>query len=334
MTIRQIAELAGVSPAAVSFVLNGRPGVSPEKRQKIQWMLREYGYTIKSEAEKSIAKKQIRFIKCRSKYQQDEFAINILDAVEGAAVALGCSVGVINIDPASYELTLSALDYSEISGIIFLASELTPECLRYTFQLPVPTVYIDIDANSEPINTVNAAQRSGSFLAARHLASLGHRHIGYLRSRPQYGCLGQRFECFQNAARQLELELAPAHIFDVDILAEGMEERLLRRISRTYKLPTAFFADSDALASIGIYALQQNGLGVPEDVSVIGFDNTKLSSLITPRLTTIEINVNEMGRSAVERLCQLMEDRTRPASYTDVSVSLVKRDSTAFCKGK
>lgn len=328
MTIRQIAALAGVSPATVSFVLNNRPGVSAEKRQAIEALLLEHGYTLKNTPQEKPGR-QLRFVRFRSAYPNDEFSADMFEAVERSVDPARFRLVLTNIDASNYRLALENMDFSEIAGVIFLASELTPDCLRHTMDLPVPAVYLDIEGG-RGVNTVNADNREGTYLAARHLHSLGHREVGYLRCRPALGCLEQRFDEFRRAVSGLGMTLIPRHVFELDLLAADIEEQLYRLLTRAETLPTAFFADDDVLASAGLHALQRRGLRVPEDVSVVGFNDTRLASFVSPPLTTINIHAAEMGRLAVERLCALIADETRPPVRCDVSVELVRRGSTGF----
>ena len=332
MNIRELAKLAGVSPTAVSFVLNGRPGVSRENRSKIKQLLLENGYILKNEEKKPTSDKKICLVKCRSNYKNDDYSINVLDAVEQSAKHFGYSLNVMNISQSNYASVLADIDYVAIDGIVFLASEFTPECLKYTLRTPIPTVYIDIYADFEPINTINADQRLGSFLAARHLHSLGHRKVGYLRYFPLHGCLNQRFLYFKSTLHRLGMELDPNFIFEIDFTGEDAETQIKAALQNATELPTAIFADSDIIASSCVQLLQQQGVQVPQDVSVLGFDNTKLSSFVTPKITSIDIQAYETGQLAMERLHNLIEGPAQHVVQSYVSPTLIIRDSTACCR--
>lgn len=329
MTIREIAKLAGVSPAAVSLVLNNKPGVGAQRRSEIQALLQENGYEIKEQTESPAPKKQICCVKYRTNYDNDEFSISILDTIEEYANRSGYSVSVVNITHDTYEQKLSALDYSSLKGIVFFASEISEECLSFSLRIPIPTVYVDIFSAYQTINTVNADQRQIAFLAARHLTNLGHREIGYLKISPERGYLGQRFRYFSAELENLGISLPSELTFTFDAFSEDLDEQMYAAFSSLHSFPTAFFAEGDLLAASCIHALIRLGYRVPEDISVIGVDNTRVSQFTTPKLTSIDVNMREMGRVAVERLLRLIDEPKRPVLHIYITPFLVRRDSTA-----
>ena len=329
MTIREIAKLAGVSPAAVSLVLNNKPGVGAQRRSEIQALLRENGYEIKEQPETSAPKKQICCVKYRTNYDNDEFSISILDTIEEYANRSGYSVSVVNITHDTYAQKLSTLDYSTLKGIVFFASEISEECLNFAQRIPIPTVYVDIFSAYQTINTVNADQRQIANLAARHLINLGHQEIGYLKIAPERGYLGQRFRYFSAELKSSNISLPPECTFTFDAFADDLDEQMYTAFSQLNAFPTAFFAEGDLLAASCIHALTRLGYRVPEDISVIGVDNTRISQFTTPKLTSIDVNMREMGRVAVERLLRLIDEPERPVLHIYITPFLVRRDSTS-----
>ncbi len=329
MTIRDIAKLAGVSPATVSLVLNSKPGVGAQRRSEIQALLTEHGYHIKTQPEALAPKKQICCVKYRTNHDNDEFSISILDTIEEYANRSGYTISVVNIAHDTYEQKLTSLDYSNLEGIVFFASEISEECLNFTLRTPLPTVYVDIFSAYKSINTVNADQRQIANLAAKHLVNLGHSQIGYLKIAPERGYLSQRFIYFNAALRELGVELTPMYIFTFDAFADDLDKQLYAAFSELDTFPTAFFAEGDLLAASCIHALTSLGFRIPEDISVIGVDNTKISQFTTPKLTSIDVNMREMGRVAIERLLQLIAEPSRPVLHIYITPFLVRRDSTA-----
>ena len=350
MTVRQIAELAKVSPATVSLVLNNKPGVSAQRRREIQKLLEDNGFTIKSRAAKPAPLKQLYIVKCRILNEKDEFSIGLIDSIEEYANKAGYTVSILNIDKNTYEQKLSLLDYSLICGIIFFASEMPEDCLNYTLRTPVPTVYVDVFSDYHAINTVNADQRLISTIAAQHLFNLGHRKIGYLKSSPERGYLDQRFCYFKAALTRLGAELMPDCIFNINLLADNLDElmpdcifninlladnldELILEAFRNIKdFPTAVFAESDVIAASCIQVLTNMGFSIPEDISVMAVDNTKICTITTPKLTSIDVNTHELGRLAFERIAQLIEDPGRPVLHSYVTPFLARRGSTANAK--
>ena len=332
MTVRQIAELAKVSPATVSLVLNNKPGVSAQRRREIQKLLEDNGFTIKSRAAKPAPLKQLYIVKFRILNEKDEFSIGLIDSIEEYANKAGYTVSILNIDKNTYEQKLSLLDYSLICGIIFFASEMPEDCLNYTLRTPVPTVYVDVFSDYHAINTVNADQRLISTIAAQHLFNLGHRKIGYLKSSPERGYLDQRFCYFKAALTRLGAELMPDCIFNINLLADNLDELILEAFQNIKDFPTAVFAESDVIAASCIHVLTNMGFSIPEDISVMAVDNTKICTITTPKLTSIDVNTHELGRLAFERIAQLIEDPGRPVLHSYVTPFLARRGSTANAK--
>lgn len=336
MTIREIAKLANVSPAAVSIVLNDKPGVGPQRRKEIQALLIQNGYQIKSKTCATQRKRQIGFVKCQEKYRYgvDEFSSVILDAIEESANQSGYSVLIVNLSSSNYEQKLSSLDYENLDGMIYFASEISEDCLNFSLQIPLPSVYIDIFSSKKSINTVNVDQREIAYLAAKHLRMLGHRQIGYLKTSPERGHLRHRLPYFRAAMHDLDMQLLPEFLFNFDIFAEDLDEQMRIAFSRVSKFPTAIFSEGDQLAANGLRILKDMGYRIPEDISIISVDNTSISQFITPKLTSIDVNMKELGQLAIERLLLLIENPTRPVLHSYITPFLVRRESSGHAPSR
>lgn len=332
MTIREIARKLGVSPATVSFVLNDRPGVGAQRRQMIQNALLENGYEIKRSEKKIASPKQICIVKFRATHKNDEFSIVVLDAIEEYANQAGYTVSLLNIDQNTYEQKISAMDLSGLQGIVFFASDMQEDCLNYTIRLPLPTVYVDAFFSDKSVNTINVDQRLIAYWAADHLFRLGHKKVGYLRCVPTRNELSHRFFHFKTAAERHGMQLMPDFIFDIDNMPDRIEQALQAALSNVKVFPTAIFAESDIIAAKCIHLLTMMGKKVPEDISVIGIDNTTVASMASPPLTVIDVNARELGHMAFERLEQLIRNPERPVVHSYIEPFLVRRSSTGICR--
>lgn len=331
MTIREIAKALNVSPTAVSFVRNNRPGVGPENRKRIQQMLIANGYDIQQYPPPA-QWKYIKFIKMRTSYQNDFFAANILDAVERYVAQAGYQLSLTNATPDTDFSALFSDEKVQIEGIIYLASSFTKTDLRKTASLPFPSIYIDFEEDMDhfyQLNTVNADNYYASYLAVRHLYSLGHRRIGYIRSLQQLGCLKQRLGFFKQHLSMLGLSILPEHMIHLDLSSpDNLEVQIWRYIKNLQSLPTAFVAENDVIAAGLLNALLISGYDVPQDISILGFDNSRISEMIRPTLTTIDVNADELAHMAVDRVLSLINGSRSPI-HINVGVHLVKRSSTA-----
>lgn len=334
MTIRKIAAQAGVAASTVSLVLNNKPGVKKETREKIEELLLEHGYSIRKKSETAFNDREIKFVryfspKFRSEYTED-FYSGMLMGAERRAHELGLRFGLSSVTLDQLPHTLRSIEKrSDLTGVLFLASELTEEPIPYLLNFSRPIVMIDMPYQLEhhPFNTINMDNYGGISTAVHHLYTMGHRRIGFLRSTFGTGGLLSRYVAFCQIMQALNLEVHPEHIVQLDPWYEVAKGQMAEYLKNQPSLPTAFVAANDALAAGGIYALQQSGVRVPEDVSVIGYDDGTASSFVFPPLTTLHVNRTRIGELAVERLLSLFTTPDDAVVKSTVSVSLVERES-------
>lgn len=334
MTIKQIAALAQVSPTAVSFVLNDRPGVSPEKREEIKALLLAHGYQLKRR-DATLAPKHIKFVKLRTYYQNDEFATNVLNAIEESIASYGFQLSITSLAPKQGTQALENLEGEQIDGIIFLATSFTKDYLKVSTKLPFPAVYIDYEEQLDSmhqINTINADNYQAAYTAVRHLSSLGHKRIGYLKSSQETHCLARRFLYFKQHMATLGLSFHPDMVIAIDVTANAVEQQVAQALQSLRDMPSAFIAENDMLAANCIYALHSLGFSIPQDISVLGFDNAPIANLLMPKLSTIDVNMKELAAAAVDRLVMLMQSQRAP-THINVGVNLIKRNSTKLHLG-
>jgi LacI family transcriptional regulator len=329
LTIRQIADLAGVSIATVSRVLNGRGDVSDETRELVSRVIRENGYTANRSARGlSAGRTGLVGILVPLVYPAYFSAI-----VAGAAQALSERDLQIVLSPtgAEHDREVSVLDRLHAltdGALIILPEESSEELERlldggYRFVVLDPLMPLD-----ERIPAVSAAHTSGADQAIRHLLELGHRRIAHIT-----GPLG--WVATEDRRRGYRAALASAGILPdpvLEIQAEpeirpGREAAL--RLLELPERPTAIFAFNDNIAIGAIQAARARGLRVPDDVSIVGFDDVEHATIVTPMLTTVRQPLAEMGRTAVSLLNRLLERQNFETLHIELATRLVVRDSTA-----
>lgn len=333
MNLKQIAKTANVSLSTVSLVLNGKPGVKQETRERISKILQEEGYTLRSTpAASTVIQRNLLFIRYRGSgclmESKDDFFIQIMDGIEYQARVSGFGLRILNANRNNLKEELLHASADAV-GVILFATELELSLAPMLRCCPVPLVALDVMLPHERINTVSVENMDAMYQAVHYLHSLGHTKIGYLHSIEQTGAIPEREQGYYAAMRELGLEICPEFIHKLYLFIDRTYDQMSRILSENPPLPTAFVADNDVLAVGAMRALQDHGLRVPEDISIVGFDDSYICTIANPALTTIRSPKNAIGRTAVKRIQELLEDTGDTVIKARLCTELVERDSVA-----
>lgn len=338
INLKEIAKSMGVSTAAVSFVLNGKPGISDSLRESIAQVLVKEGYTIKPfshnpDPKKAFPAKKIQFIKFREAgyfvENNGDYITKMLDGAEQAAKEHRCALGITNVDKDSIGQTLTQLKYDpNCVGVIFLGTEFFEADSDVLHVLSCPLVVVDTRLGSAPFDTVSIDEQSGVTQAIRHLITLGHRKITYIRSAIKNEESLEREAAFETAVTRMGLDRR--EIRYLDALPDAQDcHRVLYAALQEGPPSTAYFAANDTMAIGALNALKRAGYRVPEDVSLVGFDNLTIGAAVDPPLTSVDIGKREIGSIAVNRLMEQSDrDKVHFHLKTLVGTRLVVRGST------
>jgi LacI family transcriptional regulator len=331
LTIRQIADLAGVSIATVSRVLNGRDDVSDETRELVSRVIRENGYTANRSA-RGLSAGRTGLIGVLVPLVYPSYFSGIL---AGAAEALSERDLQIILSPTGGERDreISVIDrlHGLSDGALMILPEETSDELEQLLDGGYRFVVIDpLMPLAERIPSVSAAHTSGADQAMRHLLELGHRRIAQI--------MGPRgWVATEDRRRGYHAALAAAGILPDPSLEVGVEfepeiepgRRAAEKLLSLPEPPTAIFAFNDDTAIGAVQAARARGLNVPDDLSVVGFDDVEKATIVTPALTTVRQPLAEMGRTAVSLLNRLLERQRFETLHVELAVRLVVRESTA-----
>lgn len=334
MTIKQIAEKAGVSVASVSNVINGNfHKVSSETRAKIERIIRETDYKPNAVA-RSLATQESRIVALVIPNIGDYFTFNsnpyyaeLIAEVEKYVRAHDYCLMIRCIERCRDIVPL--LSSWNVDGAFFAGAS-TGEIREVRKNLKCPAVFIDSYCKDEGVACVGIDDYRGGFLSAQHLLNNGHRNIAF--AAPAFGSEGviwERFCGFRDACREKGLELEKDDIFEVDSI-ESNSIVAGNDIALSSKKFTAVGVMSDVSACGIIDGLRQCGLSVPQDISVIGFDNLPICSLSVPKLTTISQDIETKARKSGDLLFKMMKEKTELTVFEKSPVKLVERDSV--CK--
>jgi LacI family xylobiose transport system transcriptional regulator len=325
LTVATIAQMAGVSSPTVSRVLNGRTGVAADTRRRVEELLREHGYR-RPTAVAPTASVEVVFYGLES-----HLAIEIMRGVEEVvrdyelAVAFTDVLGRASQGRSWAEQLLGRRPI----GVITVHSRFTPEQHAQLAVSGIPLVALD--PTGEPLHStpsVGASNWSGGIAATRHLIDLGHRRIGIIGGPSEYLCARARLEASRAA---------------MDAAGLPVDERLIRTgrffVEEGLKIgtdllsvadpPTALLCGDD-LQAIGVYeAARRAGLRIPEDLSVVGFDDIEWTRWCGPPMTTVRQPFREMGAAAANLVLSLAAGETPATTRIELTTTLVVRGSTA-----
>jgi DNA-binding LacI/PurR family transcriptional regulator len=328
VTIAQVAAAAGVSVPTISRVLNGRTGVSAEKREEIERLLVEYGYERRERHDRGGL---IHFVITDVATQ---WAMTLLRGAEAEATRLGFDL-VVKTTNGSTAGTPDWVDHvirRGSSGVVLIVSEL-PDAERTKLEgLHVPIVLVDpVGTGPNSPVTVAATDWAGGRDATEHLIGLGHKRIGFITGPLSQECHRDRLDGYRAGLRRAGLEPEDELVRTGDSLVSGG----LREAPTLLQLPnppTAIISGSDEQAYGVCKAARALGLAIPDDLSVVGFDDVDLCQWVTPQLTTVRQPLEEMAREATRIVVELAKGGNRGSQRNqriELSTSVVIRESTA-----
>jgi len=335
--IDQIAQEFEVSSATVSRALNDKPGVGRELREKIVARAREIDY-IPSFTARSLAQSRTFTIgyfvreKPGLTPQQDPFYYEIQHGVESVAAKTDYHLSVATLTTAilSKPSEFRFVAERRIDGMILAGPDIPGDFVMAMLKTNIPVVVVDNRLSRTPINCVNSDDEGGAYLAARYLIECGHRYLGVIAGPLEWSSNARRVRGYQRAAADADIHV---HVVHQDRTTMESGERAFDQLYQQYPNVTAVCAVNDSMAIGAIRAAHKNGLRVPEQLSVIGFDNIAWAEMNTPPLTTMNIPKSQMGKEAALRLMALLADDDLLPSEIIVPVQLVERLSTSSPEG-
>ena len=339
MTLAQLAARLNVSPASVSIVRQGRPGVSDATRRRIQSALKANGYSYLPYAPEQSAPagkhdgspQYIRLLKYyRSALLTDKnegFVDAIIDAIDAIARTRNYKLVFSSLSSNEFDRRLPELAEESCIGLLVIATEMEREEIEKLRILRTPVVVLDCDHPALPFSSVTMNNRDLAYAAVARLRSLGE--VGYLCSSIRTGNFKARGNGYREALHDFGLPEREELCFSVTPVLNTACEDMNRLLDAGRRLPPALFADNDVIAIGAMRAMQAHGYRLPQDVNVIGVDNTMLSQICTPTLSSIQISCAALGEQAIQLLLDQIADPSGVRLHIHIGSRLIVRESTA-----
>lgn len=345
MTIKEIAKLAGVSTATVSYVINNSAPVREETKEKVRTIIRNTGYTGNSIA-KSLRVNKTKTLGVIVEDMKSEQVPILLDGIHETAELYGYKTLVSNLRIQSKQHythlnscytkkelddTISILQGTQVDGILYIGAyneriDYLPNCIK-------PIILCNSTTSLTNIFSVSYSNEKAAYMATKHLIQLGHNRIGLITGNQHNYSVKQRQKGYEHALMEASIPINYNYIEEGYWGFHKGKEAAITLLNQAIA-PTAIFAMNDLMA-IGAYeAASELGYTVPMSLSIIGFDNAESSKYLRPRMSTISIPLKEMGSRASELLIHQIEDLSRPQQTIELSCELLIKSSTIHNKEK
>lgn len=342
MTNRELANQLNISPASLSLILNHKPGISQATRERVLQQLGQLGYAslIKPYPINTNQNDNICFIIYRRHGQildQHPFFLLMTESIENHARKHGYHILLTTVDKKKpLDEQIDNLNQMNAKGFILFATEMLDDDISCFNRLKPPFISMDNDFTRQNINSVSINNSMGAYQAVNYLYQMGHRQIGYLQSQVYISSFDERERGYKEAMEHLGIPLHLEHLFKIRYTEEGSYQDFRKILQTSPPLPTAFVTDDDTMAIGVMRALTEKGIRVPEDISIIGFNDRPTCAISSPPLTTVNVPRHSFGVEAVDCLLSLIERQKGGVNGRSIKIrigtQLIQRESVRNLK--
>ncbi len=327
VTIFDVADEAGVSYSTVSRVINNKDHVSPEKRERVLRAMAQLGYVANEQA-RNLAGGASRVVGLLVDYLSTSYMDEIIRGIDEA------------LDAENYDLMLytthrrktkesayvTKLTRKLADGLLLILPRNASAYLDTLRQRRFPHVLIDYLSDGQNAPAISATNFRGSYDAMKYLLSLGHRRIGFITGNMEFGCARERLDAYKAALKDHGIPLDPALVREGDFM-QPQGYQCAQQLLSLPQPPTAIFASNDMMAFGVMEAARERGWRLPEDLSIVGFDDIPQAAHVHPALTTVRQPLEEMGRSAARLLLHYIAEPTAEVERIELPTELILRES-------
>ena len=334
ITIHDVARRSGYSITTVSHALNGHSDVNEETREKIIQIAKELNYQPNRVARNLVTKKFNAigvFILGRQTFQ-NPFVFEVLSGFMDEASAQDYDMLLFGVQSLQTGMNPGAMCRGRGAGGAFvMGSKVGDPIFQEMAENGFPTCFFDIPVEGKRSVFVSSDNQSGSDQAIEYLAGLGHGRIGFINGHMEAWVSIERLKGYKNSMAKHSLTLKPSYIFQGDFSKESGKNGVRALLKHNPEI-TAVFTASDLMAAGAMEELRNMGFKVPEDISVIGFDDQEFASHTNPALTTIRQEKYRMGAVAAKEIIKMIEDETYVAQSHILDTRLIIRESVCAVK--
>ena len=333
MDIHTVAQLANVSIATVSRTINHNPTVNPKMAKRVWEVIRELNYLPNTQA-RALVSGRSRLLGLIVSEITNPFFPELIQGFEDAAVEHGYEIliGSTNYDPERMKGCIRRMVERKAEGVAVMTFGIEEPLLDQLADRKIPMVFVDVGPDQPGISLLRVDYHHGIRQGVQHLAALGHRNIAFVTGPLRLHSAHSRLAAFQRAVQECGIVVDPKWIVEGDHTMEGgiaAAERLLAEA----ELPTAVMCSNDMTAIGVLHKAYRAGLRVPDDLSIIGFDNIHITQMTIPPLTTIQMSCFDLAREAVMALRAHVEQTPAPKREYAIETRLVVRETTGFPRG-
>ncbi|WGV98700.1 substrate-binding domain-containing protein [Vibrio sp. YMD68] len=324
-TVYDVAKLAGVSPSTVSRFLNRTTYVSDEKSQNIEQAIKTIGYKPSYPVQQKSNRRSMT-IGVLIQHPESPHTSRILNDMEKTLIAQGYSL-VIATGHWQSKLEVHALEYlikNNVDAVIIVTGHLKSDLIVKTAE-SIPVVTVGYDVEGPNIRSLNLNNTLGGYIATLHLLQQGHVNVAHIKGLSNQPDSGARYEGYKKALAESNIKVNPKLVKQGDFSSEIGYEKTIELLDSKVHF-SAIFAANDQTAYGAIKALTDKGYKVPEDISVVGFDDLPVSKYFTPALTTLRQPVEEIGVVCAESVLNLLSGERHEARLPPID--LIVRQST------
>ncbi|UOQ48455.1 substrate-binding domain-containing protein [Gracilibacillus caseinilyticus] len=326
VTMKDIAERLDVSSVTVSKALNDKEGVSDELKEKIKTLADEMGYRYNAVAKSMKDGRSYNIcviIPERYTGMSQSFYLKVYQSIAQHLEEYGY-YAIIHImtDDDEDQLKLPRIYHEQrVDGFVLLGQPKT-DYINHMKKLGMPLIFLDFYDENSNVDAVITDNFNGAYEITNYLIKQGHRDIAYVGNLFSTSSIQDRFLGYYKSLLEHKIQLNQDYV-----ISDRNERGAFISFDLPEVMPTAFVCNCDQVAHLLMERLRHDGYKVPEDCSVVGFDNDIYATLTTPNLTTVEVDVEEMAKNAVKFICEKMEDPTNSFGRLAVKGKIIYRDS-------
>ena len=327
-TSHDVAKQAGVSVATVSRVLNDSPHVSPSVRRKVLRAVKALNFQPNRTAQRLRAK-QSKVIGLIISDIQNPFFTSVVRGIEDTAYANGYSLVLCNSDEdfEKEKLYINVMRAEAVAGVIIASTLESNPLISDLRNHKIPVVAVDRRITNQKIDSVFVANARGAFAAVSHLIELGHRKIGFVGL--PWSCVPgkERFEGYQHALREKGLAVS-RRLIRIGDAKQPSGYACTLELLKSQSSMTALFVANNLMTLGALDAIRARGLKIPDQISIVGFDDMPWAPLLQPPLTAVAQPTYELGRKAGELLLERLQNPHKPVANVQLDTTLIVRGSS------